>query len=35
MRETNIKEYTNLDFIKDEVNKSNNFLKSIIGQQLM
>jgi hypothetical protein len=27
MRETNIKEYTNLDFIKDEVNKSKQLFK--------
>ena len=32
MRENRIKEYTNLNSIKDEVNQLNNYLKNIIGR---
>ena len=36
MKEDNIKEYTDLKAIKDEVEKSQNiYLKNTIGQQLM
>ena len=32
MKDHNLKDYTDLDFIKKEVNDSKNFLKKIIGQ---
>ena len=31
MKDENIKDYTNLEFIKDEVNKSKDLFKKIIG----
>ena len=35
MKDSKLKDYTNLDFIKKEVDDSKSYLKKIIGQLLM
>ena len=35
MKDHKLKEYTDIDFIKNEVNDSKNLFKKTIGQQLM